>query len=143
MNTPKTAWVGPVNSPNPLWSGTNKNRDISTGPLARPFPRSLAPLTRLLARSLHSLPRSWESEFLMSQNDLVLSHSASPGWQKEATLKWPFWPVSLDSNRQMDGQMDRHTDGRTDLLFEKRGRIKNGLKNRGERPGNWFCRPTS
>ena len=31
---------------NPLWSGTNKNRDVSTGPLARPFARSLAPLTR-------------------------------------------------------------------------------------------------
>ena len=41
---------------------------------------SLAPsaaLTRSLARSLRSLPRSWESEFLMSQNDLVLSHSAT------------------------------------------------------------------
>ena len=37
-----------------------------------------AALTRLLARSLCSLPRSWESEFLMSQNDLVLSHSAPP-----------------------------------------------------------------
>ena len=40
---------------------------------------SLAPsaaLTRSLARSLCSLPRSWESEFLMSQNDLILSHSA-------------------------------------------------------------------
>ena len=47
----------------PLWSGTNKNRDVSTGPLARPFARSL--------------PRSWESELLMAQNDLVLSHSAS------------------------------------------------------------------
>ena len=34
---------------NPLWSGTNKNRDVSTGPLARPFTRSLAPLTCLLA----------------------------------------------------------------------------------------------
>ena len=32
-----------------LWSGTNKNRDVSPGPLARPFARSLAPLTRLLA----------------------------------------------------------------------------------------------
>ena len=32
-----------------LWSGTNKNRDVSTGSLARPFTRSLAPLTRLLA----------------------------------------------------------------------------------------------
>ena len=37
-----------------LWSGTNKNRDVSTGPLAR-----------------------LESESLMSQNDLVLSHSAA------------------------------------------------------------------
>ena len=35
-----------------------------------------AALTHLLARSLHSLPRSWESEFLMSYNDLVFSHSA-------------------------------------------------------------------
>ena len=73
-----------------LWSGTNKNRDVSTGPLARPFARTahsitcsgllvmLAPsaaLTRSIARLLRSLPRSWESEFLMSQNDLVLSHS--------------------------------------------------------------------
>ena len=49
-----------------LWSGTNKNRDVSTGPLARPFARSLAPFTRSLApdcslRShppLRSLPRS-------------------------------------------------------------------------------------
>ena len=32
-----------------LWSGTNKNRDASTGPLARPFARSLALLTRSLA----------------------------------------------------------------------------------------------
>ena len=39
---------------------------------------SLAPsaaLTRLLARSLRSLPRSWDSEFLMSQYDRVLSQS--------------------------------------------------------------------
>ena len=41
-----------------LWSGTNKNRDVSTGPLARPFARSLAPLTRSLAPdcSLRSRP---------------------------------------------------------------------------------------
>ena len=32
-------------------------------------------LIRTLAPSLRSLPRSWEREFLMSQNDLVLSHS--------------------------------------------------------------------
>ena len=78
-----------------LWSGAYKNRDVSTGPLARP----LAPLTRLLAhdcslclrpplRSLCSLPRSWESEFLMSQNDLVLSHSAALdcGWRRTLYL---------------------------------------------------------
>ena len=59
-----------------LWSGTNKNQDISTGPLARLFAHSLVPLTRFagsillallapsaalthsLARSLRSLPRS-------------------------------------------------------------------------------------
>ena len=34
------------------WSGTNKNRDVSTGPLARPIARSLAPLTRSLTPSL-------------------------------------------------------------------------------------------
>ena len=41
-----------------LWSGKNKNRDISTRPLARPFARSLAPLTRSLAPdcSLRSRP---------------------------------------------------------------------------------------
>ena len=77
-----------------LWSGTNKNRDLSTGPLARPFACSLAPLTRSLApdcslRSrppLRSLPRSWESEFLMSQNDLVLSHSAV--WDSGTGVVW-------------------------------------------------------
>ena len=50
---------------NAQWGRTAKNWDVGTGPLARPFARSLAPL-----------PRSWESEFLMSQNDLVLYHSA-------------------------------------------------------------------
>ena len=49
-----------------LWSKTAKNTDWSTGPLPRPFARSLTPLTRPLApdcllRSrppLHSLVRS-------------------------------------------------------------------------------------
>ena len=41
-----------------LWSKTAKNTDCSTGPLARPFARSLAPLTRSLAPdcSLRSRP---------------------------------------------------------------------------------------
>ena len=85
----------------PLHYGLEQKR-IETGPLACPFARLLAPLTpshhslaRLLcpacfvcalcwthsfARSLTSLttslPHSWGSELLMSQNDLVLSHSA-------------------------------------------------------------------
>ena len=53
---------------------------------------SLAPsaaLTRSLARSLRSLPRSWESEFLMSQNHLVLSHSAF------VLPAWLYWLCSL------------------------------------------------
>ena len=35
--------------PNTLWSGTNKHRDVSTGPLARAFALLLAPLTHSLA----------------------------------------------------------------------------------------------
>ena len=62
-----------------LWSITAKNTDCSTGSLARPFAGTthsfacsgllalFAPstaLTHLLARSLCSLPRSWDSEWL-------------------------------------------------------------------------------
>ena len=48
-------------------SNTAKNTDWSIGSLARPFARSLAPLTRSLSpdcslRSLCSLPCPWESE---------------------------------------------------------------------------------
>ena len=32
-----------------LWFETNKNREVSTGPFARPFARWVAPLTHLLA----------------------------------------------------------------------------------------------
>ena len=69
---------------NALWSGTNENKDVSTGPLARPFACSHAPLTHLLALNcslcLHALLRSFvgSGEMVsdwMSQNDLVLSHS--------------------------------------------------------------------
>ena len=54
----------------------------SHGPLFRclraPL-RSLARCAHSLARSLRSLPRSWESGLLMSQNDQILSHSAGTG----------------------------------------------------------------
>ena len=46
-----------------LWARTTKNTDCSTWPLARPFARSLAPLKCSLARSLCSLPRSWDSDW--------------------------------------------------------------------------------
>ena len=76
-----------------LWSGTNKN--VSTGPLARPFTCSLAPLTRLLAphyslclrTPLRSLARSFahfahsrargKVYILMSQYHIILTHSDS------------------------------------------------------------------
>ena len=37
------AEVGAAEEAVTLWSGTNKNKDVSTGPLARPFARSLTP----------------------------------------------------------------------------------------------------
>ena len=80
------------------------NQDVSAELLASPFARSLAPLTRLLApdcslysrpplRSLvRSLPRSWDSELLMSQNDLVLSHSATESMTEIASCRH-LWRV--------------------------------------------------
>ena len=63
----------PPPPPPTRWGRTVENWDVSTGPLARPFARSLAPLTHslrsallaLLARSAaitHSLPSSWQKE---------------------------------------------------------------------------------
>ena len=78
-----------------LWARVIKNSGESTRPLARAFARLLALFTRSLAlhyllrsraplcslicshRSLCSLPSSWDSELLMSQNDLILPHCAS------------------------------------------------------------------
>ena len=79
------------------WGRTARNWDVSTGPLARPFARSFAPLARLLApdcshrsrpllRSLRSLPGSRESEFLMSLNDLILPNSASGFFRLEISV---------------------------------------------------------
>ena len=47
-----------IHPPPALWAKKTKNPDGSTGPLACPFARSLAPLTRLLAPdcSLRSRP---------------------------------------------------------------------------------------
>ena len=59
LGPPASTAFGPVVGPTlALWSGTNKNRDVSTGPLARLFARSVALLTRSLAPgcSLRSLP---------------------------------------------------------------------------------------
>ena len=75
------ASLAPSAALTPLWARTTKNTDRSTGPLARPFACSLALLTcslalpysrcsraplrslaRSLARSLRSLPSSWDSD---------------------------------------------------------------------------------
>ena len=76
------------------WGRTARNWDVSIGPLARPFARfsqtahsfACSALLALLARSAAlirllaaSLPSSWESELLMSQNDLILPHSVLVG----------------------------------------------------------------
>ena len=73
-----------------LWSGTNKNEDVSNEPLARPLARtahsfacsalvaSLARPTALIRLHAHKLTHSRarrKVNDLMSQNDLVLSHS--------------------------------------------------------------------
>ena len=91
-NNKKEKIHGPAITVIALWFWTFKNRNRSTGPIASLFARSLAPLTHSLAphcslRSraprAHSFTRSvTHSRFYgkvddpMSQNDLVLSHSA-------------------------------------------------------------------
>ena len=78
------------------WFRTAKNRDVSTGPLTRPFARLLALLTHSLAplacsaaliRSLtRSLPSSWESLWLdvskwpdsVPQCNVVISSKQGP-----------------------------------------------------------------
>ena len=98
-DVPTTTTTGSFSTTTSLWSGTNKNRDVSTGPLARPFARSL--------------PRSWDSEFLMSQNDLVLSRSASnagssmPSSTGAALVRGTVAP-GFESVRDMLDSMLRH-----------------------------------
>ena len=75
----------------PPWSKTAKNTDCSTGPLARPFARSLAPLTRLLAPNcllrsrppLRSLVRS-------------LAHSLTRGKVNYRCLKMTWFCPKVD-----------------------------------------------
>ena len=80
---------------------------------------SLAPtatLTRSLACSLRSLPRSLEREFLMSQNDLVLSHStpisiwfwglAKEEWKSSLTYVW----LLCCRSKHHDKWLERNSD---------------------------------
>ena len=88
-----------VKTNTPQWVRSAKNRDVSTGPLARPFARSLAPLTRSLApdcslrsrpplrslvRSLahfaHSLARGTVNDWMaiLSVFFSIFDHSARP-----------------------------------------------------------------
>ena len=76
-----------------LWSRKNKNSDVTSGPLAHPFPHLLTLLTHLLALHRTLCSRSLLRSFIcslthsqgrgkvndhMSQIDLILSHS-EPG----------------------------------------------------------------
>ena len=102
-----------------LWSGTTKNQDVSTGPLARPFARSLAPLTRSLApdcslrsrpplrslvRSLahfaHSLARGTVNDWMaiLSVFFSIFNHSAP----KSALISLP----ALSFRRHLHSQLD-------------------------------------
>ena len=84
-----TKWSFYPQITSPLWSKIEKNTGVSTGPLAGALARtahlfawsgliaSLAPsagLTHSLARSLRSLPRSWDSEWLDGYYVCVFSH---------------------------------------------------------------------
>ena len=91
---------------------------------------SLAPsagLTSALAYSLWSLPRSWESEFLMSQNDLVLSHSGMVP-QREGDLTSWSWCSLVKVLTRNNQNHNRWTNRRTN------------------QPNRWtkhFCRDTT
>ena len=104
----------------PLWSITAKNTDCSTGPLARPFARSLAPLTRSLApdcslrsrpplrslvRSLahfaHSLARGTVNDWMaiLSVFFSIFDHSETGGRE---TRKESSWQAGLQFGIETD-----------------------------------------
>ena len=74
-----------------LWTRTTNNPDVSIGPLACPFAHLLCTDCFACARSfascsLRSHPRLWESELLMSQNDLALSHGGFGSENKQINI---------------------------------------------------------
>ena len=120
-----------------LWSGTNKNPDVSTGPLTRLFARLLAPLTRLLAppcslcsraplRSLvcslvhfaHSLTCRKVND-LMSQNDLVLSHSALPTAEIYQPSSHQCKTLINDNQREINLESKWEKDDRLTVIILK------------------------
>ena len=74
-----------------LWFRTAMNPDLSTGPLARPFDRSLAPLTHSLAlhcllcscAPLRSLGRSLAHSFPSLRGSVWLDVGKGPGFVKQ------------------------------------------------------------
>ena len=102
------------------------NWDVSTGPLARPFTHSLAPLAHLLASPcllcLHallrsfvcSLPSSWESKLLNCVNIMLF-------WTIEQRLvhddidTWVHFTHKIDNT--WDGPMDGWMDGQSDITL--------------------------
>ena len=77
----ETEWS--VTNCHSLWAKSTKTPDFSTGPLARPFARSLAPLTRTahshrsLAHFTHSLARGTVNEWMIIYSLFfsILAHS--------------------------------------------------------------------
>ena len=64
----------------PLWSGSTKNRDVSTGALACPFARSLAHLHRSLIRLRHSASFARALRCVHS-SICSFAHSLSSSWE--------------------------------------------------------------
>ena len=80
-----------------LWARTTKNTDRATRSSVCSFACTahLFACSALLARSLRSLPRSWESELFLSQNDLNLPHSGvvangrfGKAWWNSQLITW-------------------------------------------------------
>ena len=114
--------IGPPQQVVPLWARTTKNTDWSTGPLARPFAPTLAPLTCSLA--LHYLLRSRAPLRSLVCSLAHFSHSLAHGkvnYQMAILfcVFFPyFWTIVLCKKLQFSGRwMTKWTDIEIKDLF--------------------------
>ena len=91
-----------------LWSGTNKNRNIDTWPLARLFPHSLAPLTHSLAPdcSLRSRPPLRSLVRSLAHFAHSLARGTVNGWMAILSVFFPVFDHSASCFRR-DGEHSR------------------------------------